>query len=211
VPVVRACPCREEVGVPPWITAAALGENGAVPLTVAACFAMTRERDPFQIPRAGLEAAPLAGWAGLRITTPQPGLPTRQLVTEATLAGVLVYAGYQALLTGLRSEGLVRRGVLTRTAQVQVILSTVWEAMKEGTAVGLILSLVLLVCPWLALPLTLMGAVGLGKASLDLFHAFWDGLSEGQKRQLHAAAYDAGVNLNRLLGGPANDSLDVPD
>lgn len=29
-------PCREEVGVPPWITAAELGENGALPLTVAA-------------------------------------------------------------------------------------------------------------------------------------------------------------------------------
>lgn len=172
---------------------------------------MTRERDPFQIPRAGLEAAPLAGLAGLRVTTPQPALPPRQLVTEATLAGVLVYAGYQALLTGLRSEGLVRRGALTRTAQVKLILSTVWEAMKEGTAVGLVLSLVLLVCPWLSMPLTLMGAVGLGKASLDLFHAFWDGLSEEQKRQLHAAAYDAGVNLNRLLGGPGRESRDLPE
>ena len=168
---------------------------------------MTRERDPFQIPRAGWEVAPLAGWAGLQVTTPQVGLPPRQLVTEATLAGVLVYATYQALLTGLRSEGLVRRGALSRPAQVQLILTTVWEAMKEGTAVGLILSLVLLVCPWLSRPLTLVGAVGLGKASLDLFHAFWDGLSEGQKQQLHAAAYDAGVNLNRILGGAPNDSL----
>jgi hypothetical protein len=173
--------------------------------------AMTRERDPYQIPRAGLEAAPLAGLAGLRVTNPQPGLPTRQLVSEATVAGVIVYATYQALLSGLRSEGLVRRGVLTRTAQVRLILSTVWEAMKEGTAVGLVLSLVLLVCPWLSLPLTVLGAVGFGKASIDLFHAFWDGLSEGQKRQLHAAAYDAGVNLNRLLGGPPAGPLDLPD
>lgn len=171
---------------------------------------MARERDPFQIPRAGLEAAPLAGLAGLRITTPQPGIPPRQLITEATLAGVLVYAAYQALLTGLRSEGLVRRGVLNRTTQVRLILSTVWEAMKEGTAVGLVLSLLLLVCPWLTLPLTLMGAVGFGKASLDLFHAFWDGLDEGQKQQLHAAAYDAGVNLSRLLGGSPDDPRDLP-
>lgn len=169
--------------------------------------AMTRERDPFQIPRAGVEVAPLAGWVGLQVTASQPGLPTRQLVTEATVAGVVVYAVYQALLTGLRSEGLVRRGALTRPAQLHLILTTVWESMKEGTAVGLILSLLLLVCPWLSLPLTLMGAVGLGKASVDLFHAFWDGLSEGQKHQLHAAAYDAGVNLNRLLGGGPTDSL----
>lgn len=172
---------------------------------------MTRERDPFQIPRAGLEAAPLAGLAALRISLPTPGLPTRQLVTEATLAGMVVYGVYQALLSGLRSEGLVRRGVLTRPAQARLILTTVWESMKEGTAVGLVLSLVILVCPWLALPLTVVGAVGLGKASVDLFHAFWDGLSFSQQRQLHAAAYEAGVNLNRLLGGAPSPSLDLPD
>jgi hypothetical protein len=172
---------------------------------------MTRERDPFQIPRAGLEAVPLAGWAALGIGVPGPALPTRQLVTEVTLAGMVVYGVYQALLSGLRSEGLVRRGVLSRPAQARLILATVWEAMKEGTAVGLVLSLVVLVCPWLALPLTVMGAVGLGKASVDLFHAFWDGLSDSQRRQLHAAAYDAGVNLNRLLGGSPAESLDLPD
>jgi hypothetical protein len=149
---------------------------------------MTRERDPFQVPRAGLEAAPLAGLAALRLGLPPAALPTRQLVTEATLAGMVVYGVYQALLSGLRSEGLVRRGVLSRPAQVRLILTTVWEAMKEGAAVGLVLSLLVLVCPWLALPLTVMGAVGMGKASVDLFHAFWDGLSASQQLQLHAAA-----------------------
>ena len=137
----------------------------------------------------------------LRVTGGQPSLPGRQLVTEATLAGVLVYAAYQALLTGLRSESLVRRGVVSRPAQVRLILSTCWEAMKEGTAVGLVLSLVLVVCPWLSLPLTLMGAVGLGKASVDLFHAFWDGLDPIQKHELHEAAYRAGMNLGRLVRG----------
>ena len=154
---------------------------------------MTRERDPFQIPRAGLEAAPVAGLAVLKIGTPSSPLPTRQLVTEATLASMVIYGLYQALLCGLRSEGLVRRGLLTRPAQARLILATVWEAMKEGTAVGLVLSLVVLVFPWLAWPLTVVGAVGLGKASIDLFHAFWDGLSPGQRRQLHAAAYEAEI------------------
>jgi len=177
----------------------------------AARSAMTRERDPFQIPRAGLEAAPLVGLAALRISAPRSPLPTRQLVTEATLAGMVVYGVYQALLSGLRSEGLVRRGVLTRPAQARLILTTVWEAMKEGTAVGLALSLVVLVFPWLALPLTVMGAVGLGKASIDLFHAFWDGLSPSQQGQLHSAAYDAGVNLNRLLGGSQARTIDLPE
>jgi hypothetical protein len=171
---------------------------------------MTREHDPFRIPKAGMEAAPVAGVAAWRLTSATPLAP-RQLVTEATLAGMVVYAAYQALLSGLRSEQLVRRGLLSRPAQARVILSTVWEAVKEGAAVGLVLSLVLLVCPWIALPLTVMGAVGLGKASLDLFHAFWDGLSASQQGQLHAAAYEAGVNLHRLLGGSPGHSFDLTD
>ena len=65
------------------------------------------------------------------------------------------------------------------------------------------LSVVLLVFPWLGVPLTLVGFVGLGKASVDLLHAFWDGLDDGQRQELHRAAFDAGVNLNRLLVNPA--------
>ncbi|MFN9645135.1 MAG: hypothetical protein ACK6BG_08470 [Cyanobacteriota bacterium] len=172
---------------------------------------MTRERDPFQIPRAGVEAAPMAGWAVMGLGLSPATLPTRQLVTEATLASMVVYGVYQALLSGLRSEGLVRRGLLSRPAQARLILATVWEAMKEGTVVGLGLSLVVLVFPWLTLPLTVVGAVGLGKASLDLFHAFWDGLSPSQQSQLHDAAYEAGVNLHRLLSGPTSHPLDLPE
>jgi hypothetical protein len=172
---------------------------------------MTRERDPFQIPRAGVETIPLVGMAGQVLTGRPPALPPRLWVTEATVAGMVVYAGYQTLLSGLRSEGLVRRGLLSRPAQARLMLSTVWEAMKEGAAVGLVLSLVVLVCPWLAMPLTVVGAVGLGKASIDLFHAFWDGLSASQQRQLHIAAYEAGVNLHRLLGGPRAEIVDLTD
>jgi len=51
--------------------------------------------------------------------------------------------------------------------------------------------------------------VGLGKASLDLFHAFWDGLSPEQRLHLHAAAYDAGVNLNRLVSRNADPRLET--
>jgi hypothetical protein len=155
---------------------------------------MSREPDPFRIPRAGLEAAPLAGIASLGL-----GGNGREFVAESTLGGVLVYAIYQTLLSGLRTEAMVRRGELRRTAQVRLIGRTVWASMKEGTAVSLGISVLLLVFPWLAGPLTLLGVVGFGKASLDLFHAFWDGLSDGQRRQLHEAAYEAGVQLGSLL------------
>jgi hypothetical protein len=64
-----------------------------------------------------------------------------------------------------------------------------------------VLSVVLLVFPWLAFPLSLVGLVGMGKASFDLVHAFWDGLDEEQRSALHRAAFEAGVNLSQLMGG----------
>lgn len=169
---------------------------------------MARELDPFRIPRAGLETVPLAGLATLPLLGGQANLGPRQLISEATLAGVLVYAAYQALLSGLRTEAMVRRGELGRASQVALIGRSVWASMKEGTAVSLVLSLVLLVCPWLAMPMAVLGVVGLGKASLDLFHAFWDGLSPEQRLQLHAAAYEAGVNLNRLIARNSDPRLE---
>jgi hypothetical protein len=41
----------------------------------------------------------------------------------------------------------------------------------------------------------------MGKASLDLFHAFWDGLDELQRAELLAAAMEAGVNMRRFIDG----------
>jgi hypothetical protein len=41
--------------------------------------------------------------------------------------------------------------------------------------------------------------VGTGKATLDLFHAFWDGLDARQRAELQQAAFEAGVNLRSLL------------
>lgn len=162
---------------------------------------MTRQRDPFRIPQAGLEAAPLAGLASFDINANGGSFSGGEFVTESTLGGVMVYAIYQALLTALRTEALRKRGAIDRTVQIQMIASTVWESVKQGAAVSLVLGVVLLVFPWLALPLSLLGLVGMGKASLDLFHAFWDGLDELQRAELLAAAMEAGVNLRRWIEG----------
>lgn len=161
---------------------------------------MSRERDPFRMPRAGFEAASLAGLASLDLGAAGPGGPAR-FVSRCTLGGVIVYALYQVLLNALRSEALVRRGVLQRREQRLLMLRSLGRAVQQGAGVGLAISLVLLLFPWLSLPLTLAGLVGSGKASLDLFHAFWDGLDDQQRAELHEAAYRAGLNLGRLLRG----------
>ena len=173
---------------------------------------MSREIDPYRIPKARWEVAPAAGLASIDFNGNGGAWSGREFIGESTLGGVAVYAIYQALLTALRTEALRKRGAIDRPTQVQAIASSVWESAKHGAVVSLVLSVVLLVFPWLGVPLALVGFVGLGKASVDLIHAFWDGLDEQQRQDLHRAAYEAGVNLNRVLSHAAassNTSFDV--
>ncbi len=100
-----------------------------------------------------------------------------------------------------------QRGEIDRATQVQTIVATVWESVKQGAAVSVVLAVVLLVFPWLNLPLTLLGFVGMGKASLDLFHAFWDGLSAEQQQELQQAAFSAGVDLRQWFDGGRKPEL----
>ncbi|MFN7229664.1 MAG: hypothetical protein ACK5UG_11465 [Synechococcaceae cyanobacterium] len=171
---------------------------------------MSRQTDPFQIPRAGMEAAPTAGLASIDFNLSGETLSGGEFLVESSLGGVAVYAIYQALLTALRTEALRQRGAIDRSTQVRTIALTVWESSKQGALVSLALGVLLLVCPWLGWPLTLLGMVGAGKASLDLFHAFWDGLSQQQRIELLAAAQEAGVNLRRFLHGDAEGGSNVP-
>ena len=164
---------------------------------------MSRERDPYRLPRAGWEIAPTAGLASIDLNGNHGALTGGEFIGESTVGGMLVFAIYQALLTGLRTEAMRKRGEIDRSTQVQAVLASVWETTKQGAAVSAVLSVVLLVFPWLGFPLSLIGMVGLGKASVDLVHAFWDGLSEEQRSDLHRAAFDAGVSLSQLLGGAA--------
>jgi hypothetical protein len=177
---------------------------------VIAVYAMTRQRDPFRIPQAGIEVAPLAGLAAIDLPfRGTSSLGGGEHLLESSLGGVAVYAVYQALLTALRTEALRKRGRLTRGVQVGMIRTTVWEATKQGAAVSVALGLLLLLFPWLTTPLALLGMVGMGKASLDLFHAFWDGLDEAQRSELLATSMQAGVNLRRLIGGDQPGSSSV--
>ncbi|MEA5441133.1 hypothetical protein [Cyanobium gracile] len=160
---------------------------------------MTREHDPFRIPRAGWEAAPLAGLASLDLNHNGAAFSGSEFFSESTVGGVLLYATYQALLTALRTEALRKRGEIDRLTQVRLVLSTSLESAKTGVAVGAVLSVVLLVFPWLTAPMAILGVVGSAKASLDLFHAFWDGLDEEQKLEITVAAHEAGISLRSFF------------
>jgi hypothetical protein len=168
---------------------------------------MSRELDPFRIPRAGWEAAPTAGLAAIDANANGGAFSGGEFVAESTLGGVVVYAIYQALLSGLRTEAMRQRGEIDRATQIETLAATVWESVKQGAAVSVVLAVVLLVFPWLSLPLTLLGFVGMGKASLDLFHAFWDGLSAEQQLELQQAAFHAGMDLRQWFDGSQKPEL----
>ena len=157
---------------------------------------MGRSRDPYQIPKAGVEIAPLAGLASININRSVGPVSSTEFVGESTLGGVLIYAIYQVLLTGLRTEAMRKRGALDRKTQIRLVAESVWASAKEGAAVSAVLGVVLVVFPWMAFPLSVLGVFGAGKATMDLVDAFWDGLTEEQKHDLKVVAYDAGVSLH---------------
>ena len=162
---------------------------------------MARARDPRQMPRAGLELAPLAaGWV-------QPFAARTPLLrlAHSGAAALIVYGAYQVMLSALRSETLRRRGVIDRREQLSLIGDSLLDSLPQGVASSAGLALLLLLCPWLAAPLSLLGLVGLGQASLELFHAVWDGLDGAQQQELLQAAHSAGVNLRRLLEAEPGD------
>ena len=89
---------------------------------------MSREIDPYRIPKARWEVAPAAGLAAIDLNGNGGAWSGREFIGESTLGGVAVYAIYQALLTALRTEALRKRGAIDRPTQVQAIAASVWES-----------------------------------------------------------------------------------
>ena len=94
---------------------------------------MSRSRDPFQIPKAGLEVAPLAGLASINLNGSVGPVSGTEFVSESTLGGVLVYAIYQALLTALRTEAMRQRGVIDRTTVFSSAIRVMCTSIPEGS------------------------------------------------------------------------------
>ena len=51
---------------------------------------------------------------------------------------------------------------------------------------------------------SLLGLVVTGKATIDLFDALWDGLSDDQRQELRTLAFDAGIVMGRFMPTPLN-------
>ena len=82
---------------------------------------MARERNPFQIPKEGLEIAPVAGLASINVNGSIGPEPAPEFFGESSLSGMVVYAIYLGMLTGLRTEAIRRRGGMDRGTQFQLV------------------------------------------------------------------------------------------
>ena len=136
--------------------------------------------DPYQIPKAGVEIAPLAGLASVDIKQECWSCLLYLFVGESTLGGVLVYAIYQALLTGLRTEAMRKRGALDCQTQIRLVAESVWVSAKEGAPVSGVMGVVLLMSHWMAFPPSVLGVSSAGQVTMDLVDVLWDGLTEEQ-------------------------------
>ncbi len=121
---------------------------------------------------------------------------------KATLTSIVIYATYQSLLTALKTESLRKKGLVTRSKQIQILTSSVLSSVSDGVANTLLFGILLLCFPWLSIPFSMIGLVGVGNASIEIFNAFWNGLEIMQQEKLLQASMEAGINLRRFISGP---------
>ena len=157
---------------------------------------MGRSRDPYQIPKAGVEVVPLASLAFINVNGSVGPVSATEFVSESTLGGVLVHAIYQALLTALLTEAMRKRGVIDRPTQARWVERYL---LKRELLSALYLGSCCWSSPGWPFPFSVLGIFGVGKASMDLFDAFWDGLTDEQKQELKEVAYDAGVGFHGVF------------
>ena len=74
-----------------------------------------------------------------------------------------------------------KRRALDRQIQMHLVDESIYASAKDCAATSAALGVVLVVCPWMAFPLSLLGVFGAAKATMDLVEAFWDDLTEEHK------------------------------
>ncbi len=165
---------------------------------------MKRERNPFKIPKAGLEVAAIGTIRSIKSNLNNSNLSNRKVLARSTLSGIAIHSTYQALLAALRTEALFNRGSISRKMQLKMIIQSLYDSAKSGFAISALLGIILLVFPWLNFPISVLSVLGASTASFDLFNAFWDGLDKSQQANLLSASMEAGVNLRRVINTQLN-------
>ena len=114
---------------------------------------------------------------------------------EVTSGGLVTYAVYTAVMTALDTVPAVREGRITRAQQREIILDRTWECTKGAVPTVVILGAVLALCPWLTIPMSVLGFVSGGVMVTRLVRAGLDALPEEQREAIKVKAEEVGVEV----------------
>ncbi len=151
--------------------------------------------------KSSADFAPLVGLASLLASPQKRAISTCDFLRRSTIKGVIIYGAYQTLLIGLRTEAMRKKGELNRNEQIKIVTSTLLESVTDSAAMSLSIGLILLFLPWMSIPFSVLGIIGIGQSSIEIFNAFWDGLGAIRRAELLMASKEAGINLRRFLEG----------
>lgn len=164
---------------------------------------MPNDHPPLFIPRPGLEIIP---WAALtRVSVPGCAALSPRLsgLSSAAFGPLVICAVYQCLLTVFRTEPYVRRGELNRVAQLRLVMTNLARARSALSpscfSISLALSILRLLLPSFSIPLAILGFLGIGRISEQIFNSFWGGLDIQQQVELKRKAYQLGIYLRYRL------------
>ena len=101
----------------------------------------------------------------------------------------------------LRTESQRKKGLITKSKQIQIITENLLLSIRRSVAPGLSLSILLLFFPALNTPFSILYLIGIGKASRDIFNTFWNGLTYIERKNLLDASMEAGISLRRFIEG----------
>ncbi len=127
------------------------------------------------------------------------GIKYSKRIAKSTFNAVLLYTIYQSILVFLKTEALKKKGLMSKSMQIQIIKDEVIDSLKNGALISTLLSIFILLVPSMSLPFAMLGIIGIGKSSIDLFNAFWENLDHVQQEELLNASREAGANLGSIL------------
>ncbi len=167
---------------------------------------MTYDQTPLRTSQKAIEAAALACISSIGTNFQISSINRNKLIARSSLRGITIYLIYQTLLTGLRTEASRRKGEINRAQQTHILINSILDAISTGATVSGLIGILLLIFPWLSIPLSLIGLIGVGKASLTIFNVFWSTLETNEKAELLQASREAGISLRMFLNGDENKS-----
>ena len=103
----------------------------------------------------------------------KPDINRVNLISKTALSYIAIYTVYETILITLQTESDRKKGLITKSAQIKIITKRIAMSLRRSIAPSISLGILILLFPSLNLPFSIISLLGMGKASGDIFNAFW--------------------------------------